>query len=191
MKKFTKLAIGLIITVSIVIGLNLSQKQPDAKPAWVHQVRWEDKPDDRARMEEKLWTKISPYKTEYELVYINLSTEGRVLRLKVIAAAKDSDNPDIYDFVYESGTLFLKGYLLEAVPAMYRNEAISIALRNKEVAASVVNSSAPVVRRILPSTSERFYAPKTLFSVTWVRISALIDLDERKVIKIWRAGAYE
>jgi len=42
------------------------------------------------------------------------------------------------------------------------------------------------VKRILPGTSQKFYVPKTLLSVTWKGISALIDPDERKVVQVWK-----
>ncbi len=184
-----KLVIGLIVIILILgIGLSLSQKQPDIKPSWVHQVQWQDKPDDTAKIEEGLWTEMTPYKTEYEMVNISTKAEGKGLRLKVIATAIDTDKPDTYDFVYEDEELLLTGYLLEAISSQYRSEAIGIALGNQEIAASVINAGVPTVRRILPRTSEKFYAPKTLLSVTWGGISALIDPDERKVVQVWKAG---
>ncbi len=182
--KFVTGFIVLILTLSI--GLSLNQGQPDVKPSWVHQVEWSDKPDDAAKIEELLWAEITPYRTEYEMVNISAKREKEGMRLRVIARAKDSDSPDIYDFVYDEKKLLLTGYLLEAVPPVYRNEAIGIALGNQEVTASVANAGAPTVRRILPGTSEKFYAPKMLLSVTWRGTSALIDPDERKVVDIWK-----
>lgn len=187
-----KFVIGfMVVILTIGIGLSLSQKQSEVKPSWVHQVQWSDKPDDAAKIEELLWVEISPYRTEYESVNISPATIDKGLRLKVIAAAGDSDKPDIYDFIYEGGELTLTGYLLEAVPFQYRNEAIGIALGKQEIAASVANSGIPTVRRILPKTSEKFYAPKMLLSVTWVGTSALIDPDEQKVVQVWKAGAQQ
>ncbi len=183
METITKIIIGLLI-IGLGIQLSLNQEQVPGKPGWVKDVRWQDnKPSDSARIEELLWTKISPYTVEYEFVNISSSNKGG---LRVIAEIKDSENPDIYDFVYENNELQLTGYLLEAIPQMYRDEAIGIALGDKEVAPSVTGS--PTVRRILPETSEKFYAPKTMFSVTWKGISALVDLDERKVAKVWKTG---
>ncbi len=184
--------IGLIVIIlTLGIGLSLSQKQSDLKPSWVHQVQWSDKPDNAAKIEGLLWTEITPYRTEYETVNISVSTMSEGLRLKVIAAAKDTDKSDIYDFVYDGRDLLLTGYLLEAVPFQYRNEVIGIAFGNQEVASSVANAGAPTVRRILPKTSEKFYTPKMLFSVTWGGISALVDPDERKVVQVWRSGAQQ
>ncbi len=187
-----KFIIGFIVLIlAIGIGLSLSQKQSDIKPSWVQEVRWHDKPGDAAKIEELLWTEIIPYKTEYELVNISSSTEGKALHLKVTATAKDTDKIDIYDFVYDGEGLLLTGYLLEAIPSQYRSEAISIALGNQEIAASVTGAGAPTVRRILPKTSLKFYAPKTLMSVTWEGTSALIDPDEQKVVQVWKASAQQ
>ena len=69
---------------------------------------------------------------------------------------------------------------------MYRNDAIGIALNDRDVATSVRNLGVPSVKRILPGTSEKFYAPKTLLSVSWKGISALVDPDERKVVQVWK-----
>lgn len=187
-----KFVIGLIVIIlTLGIGFSLSQKESDVKPSWMHQVQWSDKPDDAAKIEELLWTEMTPYRTEYETVNISASTTSEGLRLKVIATAKDADKPDIYDFVYDGKELLLTGYLLEAIPFQYRNEVISVALGNQEVAASVANAGAPTVRRILPKTSEKFYAPKTLLSVTWGGVSALIDPEEQKVVQVWKAGAQQ
>ncbi|GEM_PF-956730 len=187
-----KFVIGFVLIIlTLGIGLSLSQKQSDVKPSWVHQVQWSDKPDDAAKIEELLWAEITPYRTEYEMINIIPSADGKGLRLKVIAQAKDSGDPDIYDFVYEGDELLLTGYLLEAIPSQFRNEAIGIALGNQEVAVSVSSAGASTVRRILPGTSEKFYVPKTLLSVTWEGISALVDPDERKVVQVWKAGAQD
>lgn len=186
----TKLIFGFaILALGAVLILNAGQSAE--KPSWVHEVNWQDKPDGSAKIEELLWNEISPYRTEYETVNISASAEGKKLHLNVIAAIKESDRPDIYDLVYEDGSLLLTGYLLEAIPAQYRDEAISIALSDKEIATSLVKPGAPTVRRILPVTSGKYYAPKTLLSVTWDGISGLVDLDEHKVVKVWKAGAQQ
>ncbi len=188
MNTLTKLTIGLLI-IALGIGLSLNQEQSDVKPSWVHEVKWLDKPDDTARIEELLWTEISPYRTEYETVNISASKESNGLALKVIASTKDTNYLDIYDFAYDDNKLVLTGYLLEAIPPMYRDEAIGIALGEQEVASLAASAGIPTVRRILPKTSEKFYAPKILLSVTWKGISALIDPDERKVVKVWKEGS--
>jgi len=187
-----KIIIGLAVIILILgIGLSLSQKQPDVKSSWIHQVQWSVKPDGAEKIEELLWTEITPYKVEYETVNINSSTDSEGLRLKVIATAKDTDKPDIYDFAYDGKELLMTGYLLEAIPFQYRNEAIGIALGNQDVATSVSSAGTPTVRRILPKTSEQFYTPKTLLSVTWGGVSALVDPDEQKVVQVWRAGSQQ
>ncbi len=187
MNTLQKLIIGLFMIIALYIGLSLNQKQIGVP--WVYGVEWQNKPDNAAEIEELLWAEISPFKTEYEAVNISASPEGKVLRLKVIAITNDSYNLDIYDFAYEDNKLLLTGYLLEAIPQIYRSEAISIALGNQEIATSMVNPGNPTVRRILPRTSEKFYAPKTLLSVTWKGVSALVDPEERKVVQVWRAVA--
>ncbi|GFO96632.1 hypothetical protein ig2599ANME_0821 [groundwater metagenome] len=186
----TKLLFGFAI-LALGAALILNAGQSVAKPSWVHEVHWQDKPDGSAKIEGLLWNEVSPYRTEYEAVNISARTEGKKLRLKVLAAIKESDKPDIYDFEYENGRLLLTGYLLEAIAPQCRNEAIGIALSDKEIAASLVNPGTPTVKRILPVTSGKYYVPKMLLSVTWDGISALIDLDEHKVVKVWKVGAQQ
>jgi hypothetical protein len=183
----TKLLIGFAL-LALGAGLALNSGQSAEKPSWVHEVNWQDKPDGSAKIEELLWNEISPYRTEYETVNISSSAEGKKLRLKVIAAIKESDRPDIYDFVYENESLLMTGYLLEAIPAQYRDEAISTALASSEIATLSIKPGTPTVRRILPKTSEKYYVLKTLLSVTWDGSSALIDPDEHKVVKVWNAA---
>lgn len=182
----TKLILGFAL-LALGAGLAVNANQSAEKPSWVHEVQWQDKPDGSAKIEELLWNEISPYRTEYETVNISTSAEGKKLRLKVIASIKESDRPDIYDFVYEDGSLIQTGYLLEAIPVQVRDDAISTALASSEIASMPIKPGTPTVRRILPRTSEKYYAPKTLLSVTWDGISGLIDPDEHKVVKVWNA----
>ncbi len=186
----TKLLIGFAL-LALGAGLALNAGQSEEKPSWVHEVHWQDKPDGSAKIEELLWNEINPYRTEYETVNISSGAEEKKLRLKVIALIKESDRPDVYDFVYENGSLLMTGYLLEAIPVQYREDAIGAALTNSEITSSLINPSTPTVRRILPKTSEKYYAPKTLLSVTWDGISGLVDPDEHKVVKVWKAGAQQ
>lgn len=184
--------LGTIITVILLIiglsiGLALDTENSDTKPEWVHNLQWSgEQPDNAAKIEELLFLEIVPYKTEYELV--NITSNGDILdmHIRIMATTLDSDTPDIYDFVYENDELLLTGYLLEAVPVRYRNEAITVALNDRDVATSVRNSGDPSVKRILPGTSQKFYVSKTLLSVTWDGISALVDPDERKVVQVWK-----
>jgi hypothetical protein len=186
MDKKTLITIILLI-VGLGIGLALDQEKSSARPVWAHNVQWlGEKPDNSDSIEELLWFEIAPYKTEYDFVNISSKGDANQMRISVTAKAVDSEKPDIYDFTYQDNELLLSGYLLEAIPQMFRNEAIGIALTDKDLAASVRNSGGPTVKRILPKTSEKFYVPKPLLSVTWKGISALVDPDERKVVQVWR-----
>lgn len=186
MDKKTIITIILLI-VGLGIGLALDQEKPGTRPGWVHNVQWlGEKPDNVQSIEELLWLEITPYKTEYDFVNISSKGEANQMRISVTAKAVESEKLDIYDFSYQDNELLLTGYLLEAVPQVFRNEAIGITLTDKDLAASIRNSGEPSVKRILPKTSEKFYAPKTLLSVTWKGISALVDPDERKVVQVWR-----
>ena len=179
----------ILLIVGLGIGLALDQEISSVRPVWAHNVQWlEEKPDNVKNIEELLWFEIAPYKTEYDIVNISSKGDANQMRISVTARAVDSEKPDIYDFAYQNNELLLTGYLLEAVPQIFRNEAIGIALNDKDLATSIRNSGEPSVKRILPKTSEKFYAPKTLLSVTWKGISALVDPDERKVVQVWREG---
>ena len=186
-----KLLVTIILLIlGLGIGLALDQGNPKAWPEWIHNVQWlGDRPDNAAKIEELLFLEIAPYKTEYELVNISAKGEANEIKIKVTATTLDSDIPDIYDFLYKNNELLMTGYLLEAISATNRNDAIGIALTEQDVAASVRNLGVPTVKRILPETSEKFYAPKTLLSVSWKGISALIDPDERKVVQVWKESA--
>ena len=185
MNNLIKLLIGLLI-LALGVGLSLTQENSSAKPPWVHEIKWLDKPDDAVKIEELLWVDISPYRAEYDIVNISSSSKGGARILRIIATIKETDKPDIYDFTYENGELVKTGYLLEAIPPVYRDEAIGVALGSQEVATSAAGAGMPAVRRILPKTSEKFYVPKTTLSVTWKGISALVDPDEQKVVQVWR-----
>ncbi len=189
----TKLVFAVVVAIVLIfgIGLSLSQRQPEVKPSWVQQVQWQEEPTDAAAIEELLWTEIAPYRTDYETVNISATTTSQGLRLKVVATSKETDKQDIYDFTCDDKELLMTGYLLEAIPSQYRNDAIAIALGNQEVAASVTNVGVPTVRRILPKTSEKYYAPKTLLSVTWNGVSVLVDPDERRVVQVWKADTQQ
>lgn len=187
MKQRTIITI-ILLFIGLGIGLALDPQKSNTRPEWIHNLQWSDEqPDNAAKIEELLFQEIVPYKTEYEMVNITSNGDIRQMHISVKATTLDSNNLDIYDFVYENNELLLTGYLLEAVPLRYRNEAITIALNDRDVAASVRNSGDPSVKRILPGTSQKFYVPKTLLSVSWKGISALIDPDERKVVQIWKA----
>ena len=179
----------ILLILGLGIGLALDQGNTNVRPEWVHNVQWQgDRPDNAGKIEELLFLEIAPYKTEYELVNISTKGDKNKMDIKVTATTLDSEIPDIYDFVFENNDLLMTGYLLEAIPATYRNNAIGIALTDRDLATSVSNLGVPSVKRILPKTSEKFYLPKTLLSVSWKGISALIDPDERKVVQVWKEG---
>ncbi len=179
----------ILLILGLGIGLALDQGNTNVRPEWVHNVQWQgDRPDNAGKIEELLFLEIAPYKTEYELVNISTKGDKNKMDIKVTATTLDSEIPDIYDFVFENNDLLMTGYLLEAIPATYRNDAIGIALTDRDLATSVSNLGAPSVKRILPKTSKKFYLPKTLLSVSWKGISALVDPDERKVVQVWKEG---
>lgn len=181
-----KIIIGLIVLVAALgLGFSAISQKTNETPSWIHEVSWSGKPENAAKIEGLLWTEIIPYKSEYENVNIGASPEGAGLRLKVVASINESELFDIYNFVYDDEKLLLTGYLLEAVPSMNRNEAIGIALQNQSMMSSAAYSGNPTVKRILPHTSQKYYAPKTLLSVSWKGLSALVDPDERQVVQIW------
>ena len=181
----------ILLILGLGIGLALDKGNSNVRPEWVHNVQWQgDRPDNAGKIEELLFLEIAPYKTEYEMVNISTKGDKNKMNIKVIATTLDSEIPDRYDFVFENNDLLMTGYLLEAIPATYRNDAIGIALTDRDLATSVSvsNPGVPSVKRILPKTSEKFYLPKTLLSVSWKGISALIDPDERKVVQVWKEG---
>ena len=78
--------------------------------------------------------------------------------------------------------------MLEALKPQDRETAIAAAMRQKEVMEKSV-PGVPTVRRILPDTSKKYYAAKTLLSVTSPGISSLVDPDEWKVVQVWNENA--
>jgi hypothetical protein len=132
----------------------------------------------------------------YDAINVTATKLGSGLNLKVVASSRVSEGLDVYRFYYDpaSREITLKGYVLEAIPPTTRSEAISIALGSEEVQRMLSESAIavePAVRRILPETSAKYYAPKTLFSITWsdferrMVISALVDLESSRVVQAW------
>ena len=104
-------------------------------------------------------------------------------------ALSDAEKNDIREAV-------MGEIILEAIPPSERAKAISVALQNEEVAnlvfAKGLEEETHSVRRILPETAVKFYAAKTMLSVTWTKlgkrpsvVSALIDPDVWKVVQVW------
>lgn len=188
MKLLTKYVVLLIITAALTAGcLDTS----GTKPAWAHDVNWQgDIPESTAVVEKELWTQISPYNTEYDAVNITARKESNGLGLRIVVMSNSAGYPDVYDFTYSEGTLIRTGYMLEAILPQDRDAAIAIAMQDREVASAGV-AGIPTVRRILPETSKKYYAPVTLLSVTWPGISVLVDPQELKIVKVWKEGGTE
>ncbi len=180
----TKPAFLLIILAVMIAGcINASSTKPD----WAHDVNWpEEKPE--AIVEKELWTQITPYRIEYDLLNITSKSESDGLHIRVIGISNAAINPDVYDLTYSDGTLTRTGYLLEALQPQDRDAAVAAAMQNREVMEKGAYG-VPTVRRILPDTSKKYYAAKTLLSVTWPGISVLVDPDEWKVVKVWNENA--
>ncbi|MDD1744636.1 MAG: hypothetical protein LUQ20_02325 [Candidatus Methanoperedens sp.] len=175
----------LLIMLAVMVAgcLNASSTKPD----WAHDVNWMgEKPD--SIVEKELWTQITPYRIEYDIVNITAKSESDGLHLRVIGISNAAINPDVYDFTYSDGILTRTSYLLEALQPHDRNAAIAAAMQKKEVMEKGV-PGVPTVRRILPDTSKKYYAAKTLLSVTWTGISVLVDPDEWKVVQVWNENA--
>ena len=180
----TKPAFLLIILAVMTAGcLDASSTKPD----WAHEVNWlGEKPD--SIVEKELWTQITPYRIEYDIVNITAKSEIDGLHIRVIGISNAAINPDVYDFTYSDGTLTRTSYLLEALQVHDRDAAIAAAMQKKEVMEKGAYG-VPTVRRILPDTSKKYYAAKTLLSVTWTGISVLVDPDEWKVVQVWNENA--
>lgn len=158
-----------LLAVMIAGCLNASSTKPD----WAHEVNWlGEKPE--AIVEKELWTQITPYRIEYDIVNISAKSESDGLHIRVIGISNAAINPDVYDFTYSDGTLTRTSYLLEALQPHDRDAAIAAAMQKREVMEKGV-LGVPTVRRILPDTSKKYYAAKTLLSVTWTGISVLVD----------------
>jgi len=121
--------------------------------------------------------------------YDNISVELKDETIYVKATCSELEGEDIYVFVNENGTLTLRSYCLEALPKVVKMRAVEIAMSNETIGRNA--EGVVTVRRILPHTSAKFYIPKVLFSVTWHEervVSALVDLDEGKVVRVYVSG---
>lgn len=150
-------------------------------------------PEDCEKLEADLLNRISPYPgLEYKKLNLSASEKTEGLHIRVQATAVSTPYNDLYDYSYRNGELKRTGYLLEAIPEDERNRAITTALRNEEIKGAL-GSEGPLIapssiKRILPDTAGKFYAPKTLLSVTWQEeaVSALIDKDNWEVVQVWK-----
>lgn len=183
MKKFVPFLLFSFIIISGCISSGGNNR-----PDWVHQVNWEgDVPED-TKIETLLWEHITPYRSiEYDMVNFITTQSEDVIRVK--AGSTQSPYNDIYDFSYQNGELVMTGYLLEAIPAADRIKALDIVFSEGEEIRQIIaqSRSEPTVKRILPQTSDKFYKPKTLLSVTWqdVQVSALVDVDTYSIVDTW------
>lgn len=184
-KKFVFL---IIMTVILTTGCLVATS---SRPDWVHNINWQgDVPGNTHDIEDSIWLQVSPYKAEYDNVNITAKSDNSGLSLRITAFSNAAEYPDIYDFIYEDEILTRTGYLLEAIRPVDRDSAIAAAMRDKEVMDAGI-TGAPTVKRILPDTSKKYYAPKTLLSVTWSGTSALVDPAEMKVVKVWKSSGME
>jgi hypothetical protein len=188
MKKFVYF---LLFSFLIISGCISSES--NNRPDWVHQVNWEEDITEDTKIETLLWEQITPYRSiEYDIVNITTTQAGEFIGIQVKARSIEIPYQDIYDFSYKNDTLVMTGYLLEAVPAADRIKALDIVFsKGEEIKQAITQSqSEPTVKRILPQTSEKFYKPKTLLSVTWqdVQVSALVDLDTYSIVDTWSGG---
>lgn len=188
MKKFVYL---LLFSFLIISGCISSES--NNRPDWLHQVNWEGDITEDAKIETLLWEQITPYRSiEYDFVNITTTQAGEFIGIQVKARSTEVPYQDIYDFSYKNDTLVMTGYLLEAIPAADRIKALDIVFsKGEEIKPAITQSqSEPTVKRILPQTSEKFYKPKTLLSVTWqdVRVSALVDVDTYSIVDTWSGG---
>jgi len=158
-------------------------------------------PQMKEDIKEEVRTSLLPYRgIKYSSVNITAVKEGGGYRLEVAATSRLSPYQDTYTFFYEPSEekVLLTGYLLEALPGGTRERAVRTALRHEEVrnllGSESFNPGEPAVRRILPETAKKFYAPKQLFSVTWAdfeaqqSVSALVAIQEGKVVQTWRGS---
>lgn len=180
----------LLLSVIAIIICSTGCITDTEKPSASHEIVWSGAQlPDSDLIEEKLQHQISPYPgTMYDNITVSASSEDDRIRLHVHASSHACRHPDRYDFTYQNRELVLNGYILEAISESVRSDAVGIAMQNKEIADMLgMDAFDPTVKRILPETAAKFYAPETLLSVTWQskQVSALVDMDARKVVKTW------
>ena len=186
MKK-TSILIIIAISAALIIGsgcvTDTGQKTRSYEVVWAGTP-----PADHKMIETELSHQIAPYSgAGYDNVTVSVSEKDGAMHFRVSATSSACRYPDRYEFIYNDH-LVRTGYLLEAIPETTRQDAIGIAMQNQEIAGALSGSAGvPTVRRILPETSEKFYAAKTCLSVTWAdaSVSALVDMDSRNVVETW------
>ncbi|ABE51641.1 hypothetical protein [Methanococcoides burtonii] len=191
MDHLSKLFMAALIVMFFIAGvacINGSEKSSSG-----YEITWVGTPPaESAMIETMINQQISPYPgMEYDNITLSASRENEKLRIHAIAESSGSRYPDIYDFTYRDDDLIRVGYLLEAIPESVRSEAIDVAMQSESIANTLGSGTnaygVSSVKRILPETSEKFHARKTLISVTWLdhSISALVDMDTREVVQVW------
>jgi len=198
MKRATILLLSLFFAFIVLLIFTVQEWQREEQAEWMPKVEFQgDALSDAEEnaIKEAVMSEIIPYKLEYDHINISVKKNNGYYEIEVFCFSDECEYPDVYDFSYD-GNLILNGYILEAIPPAERAKAISVALQNEEVAnlvfAKGLEEETPSVRRILPETAVKFYAAKTMLSVTWTKlgkrpsvVSALIDPDVWKVVQVW------
>lgn len=184
---FTVILAGMLLTAGAGCIDSTEKSSPGYKVVWIG-----TSPAEHKAIETKITRQISPHPgVEYDNVTVSASKENDMLRIHVIAISASSQYPDLYDFTYRNGDLMQVGYLLEAIPESVRSDGINVAVQSEAVMSALGSGmgayGTPSVKRILPETSAKFYAAKSLLSVTWTdnSVSALVDMDTRQVVQVW------
>jgi len=193
MKNSNVLSVVLLIAL-LVAAISGCIKGAEDAP-FENSVVWVGTPPAKSEdIGKKIVQQVIPYaETEYDNITISASQENDKIRLHVSSVSANTMHPDLYDFTYnyDNNELIRVSYLLEAIPESVRGKAIGIAMQNEQIrealSTGIGGSSIPSVKRILPETAEKFYEPKTLFSVTWKEssLSVLVDVDTGQVVEVW------
>jgi len=198
MKRATILLLSLFFAFIVLLIFTVQEWQREEQAEWMPKVEFQGNAlndVEENAIKEAVMGEIIPYKLEYDHINISVKKNNGYYEIKVFCFSDECEYPDVYDFSYD-GNLVLNGYILEAIPPSERAKAISVALQNEEVAnlvfAKGLEEEIPSVRRILPETAVKFYAAKTMLSVTWTKlgerpsvVSALIDPDVWEVVQVW------
>ncbi len=192
----TLTSIILILAVSTALLIGAGCITDTGQSSQSYNITWTGtQPGDHKTIEAALSRQIAPYHgVVYGDVTIAKSEKDGITHLRVSATSPKCPYPDLYDFAYPDQKLIRTGYLLEAIPDATRQDAIGIAMQNREIADALpgdASAGAPTVRRILPETAAEFYSEKTCLSVTWAdaSVSALVDMETGSVVKTWEVGA--
>jgi hypothetical protein len=186
MKNATILAV-IAISTALIIGAGCITDTE--KKIQSCEIMWAGTPPaDHEMIETELSHQIVPHPgMVYDNVTVSVVEKVGAMHLRVSATSSACAYLDRYEFIYDDH-LTRTGYLLEAIPESTRQDAVGIAMQDPGIAGALSgDTGTPTVRRILPETTEKFYAAKTCLSVTWAdaSMSALVDMDTRRVVKTW------